>query len=98
MILEILIIAFFIYSVFISYLSVVAIRKINQYESFLLSFQQTIEYATEKMKTVDSLGHYEADDETGFFFKQIKEIQELLNSIFETEKGSDNIEEVKEKE
>ena len=98
MILEILIIVFFIYSAFISYLSVVAIKKINQYEGFLLRFQQTIEYATEKMKTVDSLGHYESDDETGFFFKQIKEIQELLNSVFETEKGSNNDKEVKEKE
>ena len=85
MILEILIIAFFIYSVFISYLSVVAMKKINQYENFILKIQQIIEFSTEKMKAVDVSGHYESDDETGFFFKQLKELQLLLNSIFEIE-------------
>ena len=85
MILEILIIASFIYSVFISYLSVVALRKINQYENFILKIQQIIEFSTEKMKAVDVSGHYESDDETGFFFKQLKELQLLLNSIFEIE-------------
>ena len=38
------------------------------------------------MKTVDSLGHYESDDETGFFFKQLKDLQKLLDGIFETDK------------
>ena len=38
------------------------------------------------MKQVDYKGHYEADDETGFFFQQLKDIQELLNGIFENEK------------
>ena len=37
------------------------------------------------MKLVDAKGHYESDDETGFFFQQLKEIQELLNGIFENE-------------
>jgi hypothetical protein len=37
------------------------------------------------MKQVDSRGHYEADDETGFFFQQLKDIQLLLNDIFEEE-------------
>ena len=37
------------------------------------------------MKQVDAKGHYEADDETGFFFQQLKELQELLNGIFENE-------------
>ena len=41
------------------------------------------------MKIVDSKGHYESDDETGFFFKQLKDIQLLLNDIFETEETED---------
>ena len=93
MILEILIIAFFIYSVFISYLSVVAMKKINQYENFILKIQQIIEFSTEKMKAVDVSGHYESDDETGFFFKQLKELQLLLNNIFEEE--NKNVKETK---
>ena len=101
MILETLLTLFIIYSAFISYLSIVAIRKINQYESFILKLQQVIEYAAEKIKTVDSLGHYESDDETGFFFQQLKDLQELLNSVFEEEnqqKRSDNSEEENKKE
>tara|TARA_Y100000592_G_scaffold6696_1_gene9575 strand:+ start:501 stop:662 length:162 start_codon:yes stop_codon:yes gene_type:complete len=37
------------------------------------------------MKQVDARGHYESDDETGFFFKQIKDLQNLLNDLFEIE-------------
>ena len=37
------------------------------------------------MKLVDSKGHYESDDETGFFFKQLKELQLTLDGVFETE-------------
>ena len=43
-----------------------------------------------KMKMVDSSGHYTADDETGFFFQQLKELQELLNGIFENEEPEEN--------
>ena len=42
------------------------------------------------MKQVDARGHYEADDETGFFFQQLKELQELLNGIFENEQIEEN--------
>jgi hypothetical protein len=54
-------------------------------EECLLNFQQIVEIATDKMKMVDSTGHYESDDETGFFFEQLKELQELLNALFEPE-------------
>ena len=37
------------------------------------------------MKEVDSKGHYESDDETGFFFEQLKQLQLLLDNIFESE-------------
>ena len=37
------------------------------------------------MKNVDATGHYESDDETGFFFEQMKEIQSILDSIIEKE-------------
>ena len=43
------------------------------------------ESSTEKMKEVDSKGHYESDDETGFFFQQLKQIQLSLDGIFEEE-------------
>ena len=62
-----------------------ALRRINQYESLIIEFQKIIEFATTKMEQVDASGHYEADDETGFFFQQLKDIQLLLNDIFEQE-------------
>jgi|TARA_Y100000310_G_scaffold304448_1_gene343633 hypothetical protein len=75
-----------IYSIFATYTIFVSLKRINQYEDFILKFQQIVEYATEKMNTVDNSGHYESDDETGFFFNQLKELQLLFNEIFETEK------------
>ena len=78
MILEIFITALSIFTCFISYLFVLSLRRINQYENFIIQLQQIVEYATEKMKTVDASGHYKSDDETGFFFEQLKELQLLF--------------------
>ena len=81
----ILTILFFLFSVGASTLVYFSLRRINQYEGFIIELQNIIEFATTKMKQVDSKGHYESDDETGFFFQQLKELQELLNGIFENE-------------
>ena len=67
-----------------------SLRRINQYEGFIIEIRNIIEFATTKMKQVDANGHYEADDETGFFFQQLKELQELLNGIFENEETGEN--------
>jgi len=91
MILEIIITVLSIFTCFISYLFVLSLRRINQYENFIIQLQQIVEYATEKMKTVDADGHYEADDETGFFFEQLKELQLLFSEIFETEEKEGTI-------
>jgi len=82
----ILTILFFLIGVGSTTLVYFSLRRINQYEGLIIEIQNIIEYATTKMKTVDAKGHYESDDETGFFFKQLKEVQELLNGIFENEK------------
>ena len=81
----ILTILFFLISVGSSTLLYFSLRRINQYEGLIMEFQNIIEFATTKMKQVDARGHYESDDETGFFFQQLKELQELLNGIFENE-------------
>ena len=77
------------------YLIVISLRRINAYEDFIAQFQQVVEYATEQMKRVDADGHYKADDETGFFFDQLKALQNLLNDIFEEEADSGSQEEKK---
>ena len=83
-------IIFFLISVVSSTLLFYSLRRINQYEDFIVKIQQMVEYSTERMKQVDSSGHYESDDETGFFFKQLKDIQLLLSDIFETETNEEN--------
>jgi len=76
-------ILFFIISIFTSVLVYYSLRRITQYEELILEIQQVIKFSTEKMKLVDSKGHYESDDETGFFFEQLKQIQLSLDGIFE---------------
>ena len=93
----ILTILFFLISVGTSTLVYFSLRRINQYESLIMEFQNIIEFATQKMKQVDTRGHYESDDETGFFFQQLKELQELLNGIFENEDEENSSAEEKEK-
>ena len=78
-------ILFFFTSLFTSVLVYYSLRRITQYEELILEIQQVIKFSTEKMKLVDSKGHYESDDETGFFFEQLKQIQLSLDGIFEEE-------------
>jgi hypothetical protein len=78
-------ILFFLISIFTSVLVFYSLRRITQYEELILEIQQVIKFSTDKMKLVDSKGHYESDDETGFFFEQLKQIQLSLDGIFEEE-------------
>ena len=78
-------ILFFLIGVVSSTLLFYSLRRITQYEELILEIQQVIKFSTEKMKLVDSKGHYESDDETGFFFQQLKQIQLSLDGIFEEE-------------
>jgi hypothetical protein len=78
-------ILFFLITVLTSVLLRYSLRRITQYEELILQIQQVITFSTEKMKQVDFAGHYESDDETGFFFEQLKQIQLSLDGIFEEE-------------
>ena len=78
-------ILFFFTSIFTSVLVYYSLKRITQYEELILEIQQVIKFSTDKMKLVDSKGHYESDDETGFFFQQLKQIQLSLDGIFEEE-------------
>jgi len=82
-------ILFFIISIFTSTLVYYSLRRITQYEELILQIQQVIKFSTDKMKLVDSKGHYESDDETGFFFEQLKQIQLSLDGIFEEQETQD---------
>ena len=78
-------ILFFSITIFTLVLLRYSLRRITQYEELILQIRQVITFSTEKMKLVDAKGHYESDDETGFFFEQLKQIQLSLDEIFEEE-------------
>ena len=69
--------------IFLSYLLFLALRRINDYENFIIQISQIVEFIDEQMKRVDSAGHYKSDDETGFFFESLKKMRNLMNEIFE---------------
>ena len=51
------------------------------YLDYLDKLSRVIEVADEKMKDIDSRGTFKSDDEVGFFFQQIKGLQDILNEF-----------------
>ena len=52
-----------------------------EYMKYLDKISQVIEISDNKLKKLDQLGRFESDDEVGFFFKGIKNIQDILNEF-----------------
>ena len=73
-----------------------ALRRINDYENKIQNISNIIESIKLQLKTIDDKGTFESDDEVGFFFTEIKQLGNELDSIFETE-VEDNEKEKKEK-
>ena len=64
------------------------LRKIEKQEDILSSYltyldriSRVIEVSDKKLKTIDSKGTFSSDDEVGFFFQQIKGLQDILNEF-----------------
>ena len=73
-----------------------ALKRINQYENIILNINNTIESITHQLKLIDDKGHFEADDEVGFFFDELKQLGNQLEELFETEEVDDDTQEKKE--
>ena len=58
------------------------IRKTELLETWVENFTQTIETVQNDLTLIDSTGHFESDDEVGFFFDELKNIQSMLNETF----------------
>ena len=56
-------------------------QVIERYESWINGFFETIKSADTRLQEIDHKGTFDSDDEVGFFFKYIKDIQERLNGI-----------------
>ena len=51
------------------------------YMKYLDEISKTIEFSDEKMQKIDSQGIFKSDDEIGFMYEQIKELQRILSNF-----------------
>ena len=74
--------------VVLGFTTVNLLKKNENQEDILASYllyldriSRVIELSDERLKKVDAKGSFESDDEIGFFFKEVKEIQKVLNEF-----------------
>ena len=56
-------------------------RKTEMLETWIEDFNDMIISVNDELKVIDSMGSFEADDETGTIFKQIQETVNQLNDM-----------------
>ena len=54
---------------------------IQTYEEWVDDFSQAVAESSEKIKQIDHKGTFKSDDEVGYFFKSIQNIQDILNDF-----------------
>ena len=64
----------------------------------LVEISDKTDFINNQLKQIDNKGTFEADDEVGFFFTELKELNSILNNIFETEVDDAIEKETKEEE
>ena len=57
-------------------------KEVQNYDAFFDDVKQHADASIARMKQIDRLGSFEADDETGHVFKELYEIVELLSKRF----------------
>ena len=69
-------------------ISINLLKKLETAEDILYSYleylekiSKVIELSDKRLKEIDYKGSFKSDDEVGFFFKQIKEIQSILSTF-----------------
>ena len=55
----------------------------TEYYNFFQKLKTQIGQSNSKLKQIDRLGSFEADDETGFAFKELKDIYDDLKDVVE---------------
>ena len=54
---------------------------VEGYRVFILRFQQHIKESDKRIKEIDSKGTFKSDDEVGYFFNELKKIQDSLTNF-----------------
>jgi exonuclease VII small subunit len=57
-------------------------KEYTQADTILDSMQERIQNAMDKMKSIDRIGSFEADDETGYVFREMYSIIEELDGYY----------------
>lgn len=94
----ILSIIFGILAIFFAITTFYSLRRINTYEDLLVEISDKTDFINHQLKEIDHKGTFEADDEVGFFFQELKELNSILNNLFEEEVIDGNQEKKKEEE
>ena len=83
MILEILLGLLIVIFITESYVVWNLLNKVELLETWVEDFSDRVAGTWEEIKTIDSTGHFEADDEVGSIFTSIKQTIEELNQYIE---------------
>jgi hypothetical protein len=86
MLAEILLVIFIIADVVGCYVIWNLMKKTELLEDFVGNVGEKIINVNGRLKEIDSTGHFEADDEVGTIFEQIKETVNELNEFINEEK------------
>jgi hypothetical protein len=54
---------------------------LSEYLNYLDGLSKTIDASDKKLKEIDRAGTFKSDDEVGYFFKSIQNIQDILNDF-----------------
>lgn len=54
---------------------------IISYEQYMIKLSEIIEISDKKLQEIENKGTFDSDDEVGFFFKFIKELQSQINNF-----------------
>jgi len=82
MIIEIILLVLLIISLYIIYnLN----KKTEQYETLFEQLRQKVSYTNSNINEIDVRGSFSSDDEIGFYFKYIKDLQNELSKYFNLE-------------
>lgn len=87
----IIIIILLIYSIVVSIGMIKGMKKTEMYETEFNIIRNKINQAYSDMKEIDTLGAFEADDDVGAVFTEMKNITEELNAyVVENIRGENN--------
>jgi hypothetical protein len=56
-------------------------KAVTQQRQYIDAIGIIISNSNEKLKELDTLGAFQADDEVGTFFRNLKEIQDIINDF-----------------